>query len=197
MRVMKSIIVLFALSIAIMVSAQEGNEIIMPHQSMITSRLNDYISFMANKNMPEESRFYYMNKALTLFIGNGDIYEENGVEKDGVLIHIKSKVGKEVKSVPVKTFFQSLIKGGRNYSDIGIEAIELANIKVSELQKINDDLWVCDCQMEKAFEGVRDGRLLFRDITTKRIKCFLTKEDLEDGVEYITKLGDIYAFKIR
>lgn len=194
---MKPILAIFALSIAIVIYAQEDKEIILPHQPMITGQLNDYISFMAKKNKPEKSRFYYMNKALKLFIGNGDSYEENGVVKNGVLIHVKSKVGKELRGVPVKTFFQSLIKGGRNYSDIRIEAIELVNIKVSDLQKINNDLWVCNCQTEQAFEGVRDGRLLFRDINAKRIKCYLTKEDLEDGLEYIIKLGDIYAIETK
>ena len=171
MRVMKSMLVIFALSIAIVIYAQEDNEIILPHQPMITGQLNDYISFMANKSKSEENRFYYMNKALKLFIGNGDSYAENGVDKNGVFIHIKSKVGKELRSVPVKTFFQSLIKGSRNYSDIRIESIGLVNIKVSDLQKSNNDLWVCDCQMEHAFECVRSGRLLFRDITAKKIKC--------------------------
>ena len=197
MRVMKSMLVIFALSIAIVIYAQEDKETILPHKPRITGQLNDYISFMGNKSKPEENRFYYMNKALKLFIGNGDSYEENGVEKNGVFIHIKSKVGKELRSVPVKTFFQSLIKGGRNYSDIRIESIELVNIKVSDLQKRNNDLWVCDCQMEQAFEGVWDGRLLFRDITAKKIKCYLTKEDLEDALECIIKLGDIYAIETK
>ena len=197
MRVMKSMLVIFALSIAIVIYAQEDKETILPHKLMITGQLNDYISFMGNKSKPEENRFYYMNKALKLFIGNGDSYEKNRVEKNGVFIHIKSKVGKELRSVPVKTFFQSLIKGGRNYSGIRIESIELVNIKVSDLQKRNNDLWVCDCQMEQAFEGVWDGRLLFRDITAKKIKCYLTKEDLEDALECIIKLGDIYAIETK
>lgn len=43
--------------------------------------MNDYISYMANKKKSKKTRLYYKTKALRLFAGGGDCYEENGVQK--------------------------------------------------------------------------------------------------------------------
>ncbi len=59
------------------------------------AQLNDYISFMASKKKSVENRLYYKEKALNLFIGKGYMYEENGVEKEGVVLEVASKLKKK------------------------------------------------------------------------------------------------------
>ena len=192
-----ALLAIFSLATTTFAQVEGQEEMIKRRAAEKVGQMNDYISFMANKKKPEESRLYYKTKALNLFIGKGFSYEENGVTKDGVMMQVTSKNRKSVSTPFIRTYFQNLVTGLRSYTDVKIEATEIADIKVSELRQIDTNLWVCTCQYDQAFEGVRDGRLIYRDITTKRIKCYVVAEDTEDGWEFIILLGDVYAIETR
>ena len=72
---------------------QMEDEILAPNHATVVAQVNDYISFMANKSKSLDNRKYYKEKALHLFLGNGYHYEENGTEKEGVVIEITSSSG--------------------------------------------------------------------------------------------------------
>ena len=62
------------------------------------------------------------------------------------------------------------------------------------LKRVEDDLYVCTCQYVQYFYGYNaDGMLLYGDKTTKRIKCYVKVEQVEDGIEYMIMLGDVKA----
>lgn len=155
------------------------------------AQVNDYICFMSDKNKSKQNRIYYKDKALALFIGKGFSYEENGAEKDGVMIEITSANRKSVSHKLVRQYFDNLIN--LHPSDIKITSIEVGKIKVSSLQQIDEDTYVCTCQFEEAFLGYRDGKALYKDVTTKHVKCYIHANELDDGIEYIMKLGDMTA----
>lgn len=192
-----ALLAIFSLATTTFAQVEGQEEMIKRRAAEKVGQMNDYISFMANKKKPEESRLYYRTKALNLFIGKGFSYEENGVTKEGVMMQVTSKKRKSVSTPFIRDYFQNLVTGLRSYTDVKIEATEIADIKVSELRQIDTNLWVCTCQYDQAFEGVRDGRLIYRDITTKRIKCYVVAEDTEDGWEFIILLGDVYAIETR
>ena len=192
-----ALLAIFSLATTTFAQVEGQEEMIKRRAAEKVGQMNDYISFMANKKKPEESRLYYRTKALNLFIGKGSRYEENGVTKEGVMMQVTSKNRKSVSTPFIRDYFQNLVTGLRSYTDVKIEATEIADIKVSELRQIDTNLWVCTCQYDQAFEGVRDGRLIYRDITTKRIKCYVVAEDTEDGWEFIILLGDVYAIETR
>ena len=80
-----------------------------------------------------------------------------------------------------------VIRGWINY-------FKIADMKVSALKKVEDDLYVCTCQYVQYFYGYNaDGMLLYGDKTTKRIKCYVKVEQVEDGIEYMIMLGDVKA----
>ena len=190
----KIVVVLFAmLSMVSNVSAQtiSQEEMIQKRAAEKVAQMNDYISFMADKKKTVDNRRYYKTKALNLFVGKGYSYEENGVEKDGVMMEITSVNRKSVTHKLMRQYFENLIN--LNYTNVKIESTEIAKIKVSNLQQIDEDLYVCTCQYDQAFVGYRDGRPIYKDITTKHVKCLINSIDTEDGTEYIIKLGDIYA----
>lgn len=196
-KLLVALLAIFSLATTTFAQVEGQEEMIKRRAAEKVGQMNDYISFMANKKKPEESRLYYKTKALNLFIGKGFSYEENGVTKEGVMMQVTSKNRKSVSTPFIRTYFQNLVTGLRSYTDVKIEATEIADIKVSELRQIDTNLWVCTCQYDQAFEGVRDGRLIYRDITTKRIKCYVVAEDTEDGWEFIILLGDVYAIETR
>ena len=126
-------------------------------------QMNDYISFMTNKNKKANTRLYYKKKALNLFVGCGESYEEDGVRKEGVQMEVTSIKRKTKSRRLMKTYFQSLIDLG--YSQVNITSTDIADIKVSQLQKIGENLFVCTCYFEQAFIGYQDGRPIYKDIT--------------------------------
>lgn len=55
-------------------------------------------------------------------------------------------------------------------------------------------MYVCTCYFEQVFVGYRDGRAIYKDITRKKVKCYIEIQDVEDGPqEYVVLLGDVQA----
>lgn len=163
----------------------------------VVGQLNDYISFFADKKQSLNKKLQYKEKALNLFIGKGYEYEEDGVKKEGVTLEVASKNRKQTRRLLIRDYLNNLINRLDGYTDVKITATEIAIIKLSDLIQVSTNLWVCECDFNQVFEGMRDGRPVYRDITTKRIKCYVTVEDTEDGWEYIIKLGNIYAIDLK
>ncbi len=157
--------------------------------------MNDYISYMANKKKSDKTRIYYKTKALRLFAGGGDSYEENGVQKEGVQMEVTSINRKTKSRRLMKEYFQSLIYF--KYNDVQITSTDVADIKVSQLQRIGENLFVCTCYFEQAFVGYMDGRPVYKDITRKHVKCYVYAEETESGTEFMVLLGDVTADQTR
>ena len=163
----------------------------------VVGQLNDYISILADKKQSLNKKLQYKEKALNLFMGKGYEYEEDGVKKEGVTLEVASKNRKQTRRLLIRDYLNNLINRLDGYTDVKITATEIANIKLSELIQVSTNLWVCECDFNQAFEGMRDGRPVYRDITTNRIKCYVTAENTKDGWEYIIKLGNIYAIELK
>lgn len=152
------------------------------------AQFQDYVSFIGSKKKKVENRKYYREKALNLHIGKGDPYTENGVNKQGVMMQTSSRNNSQTKNDLTRNYLSRLIL--LKYSDVKIMSSEVCDIKVSDLQRIDDNLYVCTCQYDQKFVGYRDGRPVYKDITTKHIKCYVTVVATEAGNEYIVVLGD-------
>ena len=199
MKALNKLSVLFLAMFCIVSSVKaqtvDQEEMIKRRAAEKVAQMNDYISFMASKRKSTENRKYYKTKALNLFMGKGFSYEENGVEKDGVMMETSSVNRTSVNHSLMRDYFDRVIR--LRYSDVKITSTEIADIKVSNLQQIDENLYVCTCQYDQAFVGYRDGKPAYKDITTKRIKCYVYAEDTEDGLEYIILLGDVTALETK
>lgn len=156
------------------------------------AQMNDYISFMADKSNDMETRLYYKKQALNLFAGRGYNYEENGVNKEGVRMEITSVNNTRPRSKLMRVYFNGLMN--LTYQKVSIQSTELASIKVSNLQKVDNNMYVCTCYFDQVFVGYRDGRPVYKDITRKKVKCYIEVQDVEGGPqEYVVLLGDVQA----
>ena len=156
------------------------------------AQMNDYISFMADKSNDMETRQYYKKQALNLFAGRGYNYEENGVNKEGVRMEITSVNNTRPRSKLMRVYFNGLMN--LTYQKVSIQSTELAIIKVSNLQKVDNNMYVCTCYFDQVFVGYRDGRPVYKDITRKKVKCYIEVQDVEGGPqEYVVLLGDVQA----
>lgn len=152
----------------------------------------DYIEYMSNPQQKINNRRYYRTVALNLFIGQGNSYEENGRIRDGVTMEVTSVNRKNPISHLMKSYFSNLINR-LSYSKVVMQTTDVSAMKISELQPLSDDTYVCTVYFEQSFCGYRDGRPVYKDITRKRVQCYVKVEQTEDGDEYIVMLGDVTA----
>ncbi|MDM8310277.1 hypothetical protein [Phocaeicola barnesiae] len=172
-------------------SAQSKEDMLRRRAAQKVGQMCDYIEFMADKAKSIDTRKYYRLIALNLFINKGNAYEEDGRMKEGVLMEITSVNRKKTDHPLIRDYFTNLIN--LKYEKVVINTTEVADIRVSNLQRIDDNEYVCTCYFEQAFCGYRDGKPIYKDITRKKIKCYVFVEQTEDGEEYIVMLGDVTA----
>lgn len=155
------------------------------------AQMNDYISFMADKSNDLETRQYNKKQALNLFAGRGYDYEENGIHKEGVRMEVTSVNNTRPRAKLMRVYFNGLVN--LTYQKVSIQSTEVSSIKVSSLQKVDNNLYVCTCYFDQVFIGYRDGIPIYKDMTRKKVKCYVEVQDAEDGLEYVVLLGDVHA----
>ncbi len=157
--------------------------------------MNDYIQFMADKKKTLNTRKIYKDKALNLFIGLGNAYEEDGRPKDGVVMETTSLYRKTPLRRLMRDYFTGLMN--LKYTQVDIESTEAASMKVSNLKKIAETedgtVYECTCYFDQAFIGYIDGVPQYKDITRKKVTCRIIAEDTVEGEEYTVMLGDVSA----
>lgn len=167
--------------------------------------LCEYITSIANKKEELQRRLHYCKQALSLFIGKGDSYEENGVLRKGVLIGISSLNRKNADGTPqvnyklMKLYLNGL--ANMRYARVDIRHTDIADFKISDLRKhpTEPNMFTCTVDIEQYFEGYNgDGQLLYYDKVIKRVKCYVIREVVDGGIttdevnyEYLVLLGDV------
>lgn len=165
--------------------------------------MNYFFSSMADKSKTKETRYYYRKKALSLFIGNGYEYEENGVTKRGVMMQTSSvNRPSVVTNTLLRDYFSRLVN--LIYSKVNITSVEIADVQVSDLKKVdssdNKTLYMCTCQYVEYYRF--DGGLdrydgVYVQKSTKRIVCYVELDETEidatgrPNCEYKILLGDV------
>lgn len=190
---MKKALIIFSLLIvyAFTATAQTNYDAVAKRRAAEkVAQMNDYVSFMSDKNKKLNIRSYYRKKALNLFIGKGYDYELNGVHNDGVIMEVSSTRNNTVNKHLIRNYFTNLIN--LKYSYVKVTCTEVADMKVSDLKLVDADknMYTCTVQYVQIFEAGRDGVLVYKDRTTKRITCFIQKEEVPGDVEFVVQLGD-------
>ena len=167
------------------------SELMKQRAQQMVAQMNDYISFMADKSKSVNTRNYYRGKVLNLFIEKGEPYEEEGIHNTGVKMETTSKYRKKPTSRLMKDYFTGLIN--LRYSKVDIQSTKVHDIKISDLQKVDDNKYVCTAYFEQKFLGYRDGIPVYTDRTRKKVKVYIFSEETIDGEEFIVMLGDVSA----
>lgn len=157
------------------------------------AQMNDNISFMADKSKSLDTRNYYKKRALNLFIEKGEPFEEEGIHNTGVKMETTSVYRKKPSRRLMKDYFTGLVN--LRYSKVDIQSTKVHEIEVSDLQKIDDNKYVCTAYFEQVFVGYRDGVPVYKDRTRKKVKVYILAEETIDGQEFIILLGDVTALE--
>jgi len=162
------------------------------------AQMNDNISFMADKSKYVDTRKYYRQRALNLFIEKGEPFEEDGIHNSGVKIEISSIHRKKLVRRLMKDYLTGLIN--LRYSKVDVVSTDIYGISMSELQKIDDNEYVCTACYVQKFVGYRDNTPMFSDKTHRKIKIYIHAEETIDDEEFnpscLVYLGDVTASEI-
>ncbi|MCH5224980.1 MAG: hypothetical protein J1D77_03230 [Muribaculaceae bacterium] len=176
-------------------SAQDDglSELLKQRAQQKVAQLTDNISFMADKSKDLKTREFYKKMALKLFVAEGEPFEEDGVTNSGVKMETTSKYRKNPSRKLMKDYFNGLIN--LRYSKVDIQSTKVQDIKVSDLQKIGDNQYVCTAYFEQVFRGFRDGVPVYSDRTKKKVKVYILGDETLDRMEYLVLLGDVTALE--
>lgn len=168
----------------------------------------EYITTIAEKNETLQNRLHFCNRALSLFIGKGGSYTENGVTRKGVVMEVSSITRKNADGTPYVTrrLMKNYLNGLANlrYDKVVIHHTDIASFKITDLKPhpTEENMWTCTVDIEQYFEGYSgDGILKYYDKSVKRITCYVIKEIYDDikvggtKTEYRVLLGDVQSLE--
>jgi hypothetical protein len=167
--------------------------------------LCEYISDIVDGNKDtRENRLHFSNKALSLFINKGNSYEENGVTRKGVIMAVTSLIRKNQDGTPyvfrplMRNYLIRLANLDKRYGKVVIQHIDIANVKVSDLRPhpTDENMLIGTCCIDMGFEGY-NGELLHNENETKKIKFYVTKEEVDGTRDYLVFFGDVESLETR
>jgi hypothetical protein len=186
-----------ALMMAVTMSAQtdsQKEEMLKKRAKEKVGQFCDYVSFIASKKKNLKTRLYYVDKAKNLFLNRGKaLFDDDGsMVRDSVIMQVTSLKAKKPRNVYLNKYLPNLAQ--LKYPQIEVTSTDVAEMKVSNLQKIGGGLYTCTVYFYQYFIGkTKDNQIIYKDKTNKRVQCYIIEEETEDGMEYIVLLGDIYA----
>ena len=203
----------FASSNTFAQSAQDM-EVLKQRAKEKVKQLNDYVSFMANPQKANKTRYFYKEQAQKLFINDCERFKEiveykdgskEEVWRDGVTMEVVSLRNRKPRPRPMKEYFRGLIT--MTYKSVTIETTDIADMRVSKLQPYGKDengkmMYICSVYFDQAFVGRRGDGSVYKDITHKWVVCYVQVDDVLDEEteetypEYMVKLGDVYVESI-
>lgn len=169
----------------------------------IKQKIEDFqthLGIICSKESSKKTLNTAVNECLKLFIGKGDTYyttdaygNRNG--NDPVKIQVTSKRG-SIRTNYVKAYLTTLAKNlNKMYTKVNITASDA--VRVDNIHETGDGRYECVAYFFQKFEGYRDGRLIYTDITTKKVRVYLDQIEGPVGKTWSIALGDITAVETR
>jgi hypothetical protein len=137
--------------------------------------------------------------ALELFIGKGQSYEYtddyNNIKKHDPVMMQTSNRYKKYRPKPMTQYLKSL-RNLTTYTKVVIEAADA--VRVDNIFEKSDGKYEAVAYFSQKFCGYRDGKLVYNDVTEKKVKIYVEKETVPtptgpDQVIWQVLLGDIYV----
>lgn len=171
-------------------------------QIRVKQKIEDFqmhLGTIASKaGVSEASKDAATTSALELFIGKGKSYEYTD-DYGNRRTHdpVKMQTSNRYRKYPPKLMTQYL-KSLRNmtYTKVVIEAADA--VRVDNIFETPDGKYEAVAYFSQKFCGYRDGRLVYNDVTEKKVKIYVEKEIIPtptgtDQVIWQVLLGDIYV----
>lgn len=149
------------------------------------------LEIIADKRQPSEIKDHYARTIPEMFLGNGDSWtDRNGQRHDAVKMQVSSVRNGTVsiRDVYLKRYLLNL----RNLPYTSVEIKKAKTCMISNLYKVNDDLYMGTCTFFQYFTGMSGEATVIRDHTQKDVDVYIRRvEDGSLGSYWEMKFGDI------
>jgi hypothetical protein len=169
----------------------------------IKQKIEDFqthLGIISSKESSKNTVNTAVNECLKLFIGKGGNYSMydsfgNEIEHAPVTIQVTSK-SRGVRTNTVKSYLSTLANNlSKMYTKVNITSSDA--VRVDNMHETGDGRYECVAYFFQKFEGYRDGRLVYTDITTKKVRVYLEQIEGPVGKTWSIALGDISAVETR
>lgn len=191
---MKTIVSIFFVLFAnvFLVNAQQRVDSLVIDRTIQKIRLfQEYLNTISDDRESYSNRLHFANKALSLFIGKGDSYEENGVTRKGVVVEMHSITRKNADRSPnfTRRLMKTYINGVANlkYEPIHITGCIIGHVDKSSIHQLPDSSCVVgDIIYDTKLEFTSDGYRCY-DISPHKVRCVVgvqVNDIKNDGIMY-------------
>lgn len=159
-----------------------------------------HLSTIGSRRVSAESKNSAKKAALDLFIGKGEIYWSedaygNRTQHDPVKMQVSSNRTGRVNSRLMKYYLNSLANMTQ-YTKVEIENADV--VRVDNIHETQDGKYEAVAYFSQKFCGYRDGRLVYSDVTEKKVKIYVEKRIVpmpggNNQIIWQVMLGDIYV----
>ena len=205
MKLIKFFVTAFLLVGAIQITYAQSlsNEEKQELQLRAKQKIEDFqghLATIASRNMSATNKNAARKAALDLFIGKGESYmfEDsygNRLKHDAVKMQVSSKTTGRINTRLMKNYLTSLANLSQ-YTKVVIEDADV--VRVDNIRETGDGKYEAVAYFSQKFCGYRDGRLVYTDVTEKKVKIYVEKQTvpMPDGNQQViwqVLLGDIYV----
>jgi len=145
-----------------------------------------------------------VNLIYNLFIGQCEPYDyydyelDENVHSKGVRMQTSSTKRVQIGSQLMKNYITKLYNPATGRSKMSYTKIEIDSVgavRVDNIEQVGDH-YECVAYFCQKFIGYRDGRAIYSDVTTKKVKFYIKQLDGgKFGRRFDAKMGDVYVIK--
>ncbi len=155
-----------------------------------------YLGDIVNTQLSPMRRQSSIKSALALFIGKGEPYQivnEYGKSenRNAVKMQISSVNGYSKQSKAIKSYLNNQYKNVHKYSKVVITDADV--VRVDNIYKVGEGKYQAAAYFCQKYVAYRDGRIVYGDITTKKVIVNISAFETPVGITWDAKLGDVYV----
>lgn len=155
-----------------------------------------YLSDIVNTSLTSTQRKASVSSALALFIGKGSAYtiiNDYGEKENrgAARIQISSVNKSYVKWLAMTKYLDNQYNNVYRYGKITIEAADA--VRVDNIYKTGDGRYQAVAYFCQKYAAYRDGKIVYSDITGKKVTVYISAIETPVGTVWDAKLGDIYV----
>lgn len=155
-----------------------------------------YLSDIVNIELSDNQRKAAIESALYLFMGKGESYSvvnEYGetVNRKPVRIQLSSVNNTAIRWLPMKKYLSNQYNNIHKYGKVTIQSADV--VRVDNIYKVGEGRYQAVAYFCQKYVAYRDGRLVYTDITGKKVIVYINAIERPGGPVWDAKFGGIYV----
>jgi hypothetical protein len=168
-------------------------------QERVKQKVDEFVHYLGNivnKDLSDAQRQNSVKSAIELFVGKGErwsIVNDYGEKeyRNPVRMQISSVNRNYSSWLSMKKYLQNQYNNIHKYGKVVIESADV--VRVDNINRVGDGQYEAMAYYCQKYIAFRDGRVVYGDITTKKIKVYISALEVLGSVIWEAKLGDVYV----